>query len=163
MRILVAGASGAIGRALVRRLRANQHEVFALTQSRDSAAVLPRHRSSVPLPTHSMMPAASRPGPPASPRTVTACRSDGSEPESRPLGPPSEKCQVHRSRNRHGALARPVIGRGTASATPKTDTRGPRGRPKYGPRPRRPAWRGRREQIWRSQTAASPRSPDRAR
>src|SRR6266513_3313533 len=27
-------------RALVRRLRANQHEVFALTQSRDSAAVL---------------------------------------------------------------------------------------------------------------------------
>ena len=40
MRILVAGASGAIGRALVRRLRATQHEVFALTQSRDSAAVL---------------------------------------------------------------------------------------------------------------------------
>ena len=40
MRILIAGASGAIGRALVRRLRANQHEVFALTQSRDSAAVL---------------------------------------------------------------------------------------------------------------------------
>src|SRR5262245_5654413 len=36
MRILIAGASGAIGRALVRRLRANQHEVFALTQSRDS-------------------------------------------------------------------------------------------------------------------------------
>jgi len=40
MRILIAGASGAIGRALVRRLRANQHEVFALAQSRDSAAVL---------------------------------------------------------------------------------------------------------------------------
>jgi nucleoside-diphosphate-sugar epimerase len=40
MRILIAGASGAIGRALVRRLRANPHEVFALTQSRDSAAVL---------------------------------------------------------------------------------------------------------------------------
>jgi 2-alkyl-3-oxoalkanoate reductase len=40
MRILIAGASGAIGRALVRRLRANQHEVFALTQSPDSAAVL---------------------------------------------------------------------------------------------------------------------------
>jgi nucleoside-diphosphate-sugar epimerase len=37
MRILIAGASGAIGRALVRRLRANQHEVFALTHSRDSA------------------------------------------------------------------------------------------------------------------------------
>ena len=40
MRILIAGASGAIGRALVRRLRATQHQVFALTQSRDSAAVL---------------------------------------------------------------------------------------------------------------------------
>jgi nucleoside-diphosphate-sugar epimerase len=40
MRILIAGASGAIGRALVHRLRANQHEVFALTQSRDSAAVV---------------------------------------------------------------------------------------------------------------------------
>ena len=40
MRILIAGASGAIGRALVRRLRANQHEVFVLTQSHDSAAVL---------------------------------------------------------------------------------------------------------------------------
>src|SRR5262249_24486091 len=35
-----AGASGAIGRALIPRLRANQHEVIALTQSRDSAAVL---------------------------------------------------------------------------------------------------------------------------
>jgi len=40
MRILIAGASGAIGRALVRRLRANPHDIFALTQSRDSAAVL---------------------------------------------------------------------------------------------------------------------------
>src|SRR5215813_12702555 len=40
MRILIAGASGAIGRALVPRLRANQHDVFALTPSRDSAAVL---------------------------------------------------------------------------------------------------------------------------
>src|SRR5262245_33422106 len=38
MRILIAGASGAIGRALVPRLRA--HEVFALTQSRESAPVL---------------------------------------------------------------------------------------------------------------------------
>src|SRR5262245_42037880 len=37
MRILIAGASGAIGRPLVRSLRANQHEVFALTRSRDSA------------------------------------------------------------------------------------------------------------------------------
>jgi nucleoside-diphosphate-sugar epimerase len=33
MRILIAGASGAIGRPLVRRLRANQYEVFALTRS----------------------------------------------------------------------------------------------------------------------------------
>ena len=40
MRILIAGASGAIGRALVRHLRANQHELFALSQSRDSARVL---------------------------------------------------------------------------------------------------------------------------
>src|SRR5262245_56326336 len=40
MRGLIAGASGAIGRALVRRLRANQHEVFALTQSHDSAPAL---------------------------------------------------------------------------------------------------------------------------
>ena len=37
MRILVAGATGAIGRPVVRRLRANQHEVFALAQSTDSA------------------------------------------------------------------------------------------------------------------------------
>jgi nucleoside-diphosphate-sugar epimerase len=40
MRILIAGASGAIGRPLVRRLRANQHEVFALTRSPDSATPL---------------------------------------------------------------------------------------------------------------------------
>src|SRR5262245_13047713 len=40
MRVLIAGASGAIGRPLIRRLRANPHEVFALTQSRDSATVL---------------------------------------------------------------------------------------------------------------------------
>ena len=37
MRILVAGATGAIGRPVVRRLRANQHEVFALARSTDSA------------------------------------------------------------------------------------------------------------------------------
>jgi len=40
MRILIAGATGAIGRPLVRRLKANQHEVFALTRSPDSASVL---------------------------------------------------------------------------------------------------------------------------
>jgi nucleoside-diphosphate-sugar epimerase len=40
MRILIAGASGAIGRPLVRRLRANQYEVFALTRSPDSAPEL---------------------------------------------------------------------------------------------------------------------------
>src|SRR6201997_4630955 len=40
MRILIAGASGAIGRPLVRRLRANRHEVFALTRSPDSAPAL---------------------------------------------------------------------------------------------------------------------------
>src|SRR5262249_47365120 len=33
MRILIAGASGAIGRPLVRRLTANQHELYALTGS----------------------------------------------------------------------------------------------------------------------------------
>jgi 2-alkyl-3-oxoalkanoate reductase len=38
MRILIAGASGAIGRPLIRRLKAKQHEVFALTRSPDSAA-----------------------------------------------------------------------------------------------------------------------------
>jgi nucleoside-diphosphate-sugar epimerase len=32
MRILIAGASGAIGRPLIRRLRANQHVIFALTR-----------------------------------------------------------------------------------------------------------------------------------
>jgi nucleoside-diphosphate-sugar epimerase len=40
MRILIAEATGAIGRPLVRRLRANQHEVFALTRSPDSAPAL---------------------------------------------------------------------------------------------------------------------------
>jgi 2-alkyl-3-oxoalkanoate reductase len=40
MRTLIAGASGVIGRALIRHLRANQHELFALSQSRDSARVL---------------------------------------------------------------------------------------------------------------------------
>src|SRR5947209_369275 len=40
MRVLIAGASGAIGRPLVRRLRANQHEVFAFTRSSDSAPAL---------------------------------------------------------------------------------------------------------------------------
>ena len=40
MRILIAGASGAIGRPLVRHLRANRHEVFALTRSPDSAPAL---------------------------------------------------------------------------------------------------------------------------
>jgi nucleoside-diphosphate-sugar epimerase len=40
MRILLAGATGAIGRPLVRLLRANQHEVFALTRSPDSATAL---------------------------------------------------------------------------------------------------------------------------
>ena len=39
MRILIAGASGAIGRPLVRHLRANRHEVFALTRSPDSAVL----------------------------------------------------------------------------------------------------------------------------
>ena len=40
MRILIAGASGAIGRPLVRRLRADQHAVFALARSPDSAPAL---------------------------------------------------------------------------------------------------------------------------
>src|SRR5262249_38759438 len=40
MRILIAGASGAIGRPLVRWLRANQHEVFALARPPDSARAL---------------------------------------------------------------------------------------------------------------------------
>jgi nucleoside-diphosphate-sugar epimerase len=37
MRILIAGASGAIGRPLVRRLKATQHEIFALTRPPGSA------------------------------------------------------------------------------------------------------------------------------
>jgi nucleoside-diphosphate-sugar epimerase len=37
MKILIAGASGAIGRPLVHRLSANQHEVFALSRSPGSA------------------------------------------------------------------------------------------------------------------------------
>jgi nucleoside-diphosphate-sugar epimerase len=36
MRVLIAGASGAIGRPLVRLLRANKHDVFALTRSSES-------------------------------------------------------------------------------------------------------------------------------
>ena len=40
MRILIAGATGAIGRPLVRRVRAKQHEVFALTRSPDSVPAL---------------------------------------------------------------------------------------------------------------------------
>ena len=39
MRILIAGASGAIGRPLVHRLRADRHEAFALTRSPDSASL----------------------------------------------------------------------------------------------------------------------------
>jgi len=40
MRILIAGASGAIGQGLVPRLIASRHDVFALTPSDDSAAAL---------------------------------------------------------------------------------------------------------------------------
>ena len=40
MRILIAGATGAIGRPCVRRLKGNQHEVFALTRSPDSEPAL---------------------------------------------------------------------------------------------------------------------------
>ena len=40
MRILITGATGAIGRPLVRCLRANRHEVFALARSPDSASAL---------------------------------------------------------------------------------------------------------------------------
>ena len=40
MKILIAGASGAIGRLLVHRLRANQHEVFALSRSHGSALLM---------------------------------------------------------------------------------------------------------------------------
>src|SRR5262245_65483184 len=36
---MIAGASGAICRSQVRRLISNHHEVFALTQSRDSAVL----------------------------------------------------------------------------------------------------------------------------
>jgi nucleoside-diphosphate-sugar epimerase len=39
MRVLIAGATGAIGRPLIRRLRLNQHEVFALARSKDSAGL----------------------------------------------------------------------------------------------------------------------------
>jgi nucleoside-diphosphate-sugar epimerase len=45
MRILIAGASGAIGRPLVRRLRANQHEVFALARSPDFVPALEDERA----------------------------------------------------------------------------------------------------------------------
>jgi 2-alkyl-3-oxoalkanoate reductase len=40
MRVLIAGATGAIGRPSVRRLRATKHEVFALARSLDSAPAL---------------------------------------------------------------------------------------------------------------------------
>jgi 2-alkyl-3-oxoalkanoate reductase len=40
MKVLLAGATGAIGRPLVRRLTANRHEVFAITRSSDSAPAL---------------------------------------------------------------------------------------------------------------------------
>ncbi len=40
MRILIAGASGAIGRPLVRCLRADRHDVFALARSHDSGSAL---------------------------------------------------------------------------------------------------------------------------
>src|SRR5262249_45149841 len=40
MRILIAGASGAIGQALVPRLIARRHDVFALTQSINSSPAL---------------------------------------------------------------------------------------------------------------------------
>ena len=39
MKILIAGATGAIGRPLVRRLRDNRHEVFALSRSPGSASL----------------------------------------------------------------------------------------------------------------------------
>ena len=41
MRILIAGASGAIGRPLLRGLKHNRHEVFALARSPESAQALP--------------------------------------------------------------------------------------------------------------------------
>jgi len=40
VRILIAGATGAIGQALVPRLTASEHDVFALTRSGDSAPAL---------------------------------------------------------------------------------------------------------------------------
>jgi nucleoside-diphosphate-sugar epimerase len=40
MRILIAGASGAIGRPLVRSLKENQHDIFALARSPESAQAL---------------------------------------------------------------------------------------------------------------------------
>jgi nucleoside-diphosphate-sugar epimerase len=40
MKVLIAGATGAIGRPLVRRLSASQHEVFALARSPGSAPAL---------------------------------------------------------------------------------------------------------------------------
>src|SRR5216683_94530 len=40
MRILIAGASGAIGRPLVRSLKQNRHDVFALARSPESAQAL---------------------------------------------------------------------------------------------------------------------------
>jgi nucleoside-diphosphate-sugar epimerase len=39
MRVMIAGASGAIGRPLVRCLKARQHQVFALTRSHDSSSL----------------------------------------------------------------------------------------------------------------------------
>ena len=39
MKVLIAGASGAIGRPLVHRLRARRHDVFALARSPDSASL----------------------------------------------------------------------------------------------------------------------------
>jgi len=40
MRVLIAGASGDIGRPLVRRLMASGHEVFGLAASAESAPAL---------------------------------------------------------------------------------------------------------------------------
>ncbi|HZR82913.1 MAG TPA: NAD(P)-dependent oxidoreductase [Candidatus Binatia bacterium] len=59
MRIVIAGASGAIGRPLVHRLTANRHEVFALTRSRDSAPAL-REIGAEPLIADALDPAAVR-------------------------------------------------------------------------------------------------------
>ena len=54
MKILIAGATGAVGRPLVRRLRANQHEVFALTRSPDAAPALQESAQRRSSPTHWM-------------------------------------------------------------------------------------------------------------